>query len=546
VSAALRPGDVLDGVYVIERLLGKGGMGAVYVAREERLGRRVAIKVLLDTVAGNPEAVKRFEREGRSAAALQSDHVTRVLSVGSLPGGAPFIVMELLEGEDLATVLGARGRLAVTEVIGYITQVCEALAEAHALGIVHRDLKPANIFIARRPTGATTVKVLDFGISKGATGAAPQSLTATTAFIGTPYYMSPEQVREAKAVDARSDVWALGIVMYELLTGRPPFVADVLADLCVLIVNAQPPPVSSYRPDVTPALDAILSRCLEKEPAHRYRTVKELMVALSLVASPSAPALAPSAPALGGAPRAGAAPMSPQSTPTILTDRASEPRPAHGTVPLDRASEPRPAHGTVPLERASEPRLAHGTVPLARGSEPRLAHGTVPLARGSEPRAFQAHAATVDPVSHTQAWGAPSPPRLIGLAVFAAALATGSVVLFFVLRTPSELAAATSGTPDAAEADAATAATASASAHAGKPAARTPPATVLLPPSTTSATTPAREGVRLPAPPASPVALPAPALPAPALPAPAASPAPSARPIKPATEPGALMPGTRN
>ncbi len=550
VSAALKSGDVIDGVYVIERLLGTGGMGAVYVARESRLDRRVAIKVLLETMVANVDVVKRFEREARSAAALQSDHVTRVLSVGSLPNRAPFIVMELLEGEDLASMLKTRGRLAVAEVIGCISQVCDALAEAHALGIVHRDIKPANIFLARRPTGATTVKVLDFGISKAATGAAPQSLTATSAFIGTPYYMSPEQVREAKTVDARADIWALGVVMYELLTGRPPFVADTLADLCVLIANAKPPLASSLRPDVPPALDAILARCLEKEPDHRFRTAKELMVALSLVTSTTASASAPSSPA--APPRVHPAATSPQSMPTVLTDRASEPRSAHGTVPLARPSEPRSAHGTAPLARPSEPRSAHGTVPLARSSEPRLAHGTVPLARSSEPRLHHAHAATVDPVSNTNASGASTPPRVIGLAVFGAALVIGSIVLFLVLRTP----AAPSLKADK-EASAASLASAS-GGRAGAPP-FPPPGSSAKPASTTvivsstlaptaTVTPPKRETVVLAAPSASSAVLAPPALsasslvlPAPPLPAAPAPRAPASR-----TDPMAIVPPERN
>lgn len=516
VGAALKPGDVIDGVYVLERLLGQGGMGAVYAAREERLGRRVAIKVLLDAVADRPEVVKRFEREARSAAALQSDHVTRVLSVGTLPGGAPFIVMELLEGEDLASVLAARGRLAVAEVASYMSQVCEALAEAHALGIVHRDLKPANIFLARRPTGATTVKVLDFGISKGAVGAAPESLTATSAFIGTPYYMSPEQLREAKAVDARSDIWALGVVMYELLTGRPPFVADALADLCVLIVDSKPVPVSAMRPDVTPALDAVLARCMEKEPAHRFASVKELAAALAVATSPVAAAAA--------APPAA--------------------RPISHTAPMSEG-----VMSTLPLPRASEPKVSHGTVPLPRGSEPRLAQSQ---SHAQSHAHAHAHAATVDPVSTTHTWLAPRPNRLIGVVVFGAALAVGSVVLFLLLRSQGGEPAAGAGlVADASEPVVATAPVASTTATTS---ARLPVSTAAKKPTTSL----------LPAAPAAPTApslatttaapLPGAALPAPVLsspssltpPSPSATQAPSARPARPNAEPGSLMPGSRN
>jgi len=285
VAASVQPGDVIGGTYVIERLLGEGGMGAVYVAHEERLGRRVAIKVLLSAVADNPEAVARFEREARSAAALQSDHVTRVLSVGQLASGAPYIAMELLEGEDLATLLAKRGALAPLEVVELMLPVCEALTEAHALGIVHRDLKPANIFLARRPTGATTVKVLDFGISKSATASASPTLTKTTAVMGTPMYMSPEQLKEAKSVDGRADVWALGVVMYELLAGGPPFLSDALAELCAFILTMEPEPLVRRRPDLPPALGTIVHRCLEKDPARRFADVRELRAALSAFAA---------------------------------------------------------------------------------------------------------------------------------------------------------------------------------------------------------------------------------------------------------------------
>ncbi len=294
VAVSVKPGDVIGGTYVIERLLGAGGMGAVFVAHEERLGRRVAIKVLLAGVADNTEAVARFEREARSAAALQSDHVTRVLSVGQLDSGAPYIVMELLEGEDLATLLAKRGALAPLEVVELMLPVCEALTEAHALGIVHRDLKPANIFLARRPTGATTVKVLDFGISKSATGSASPTLTRTSAVMGTPMYMSPEQLKEAKSVDGRADLWALGVVMYELLAGSPPFLSNALAELYAFILTVEPEPLGRRRPDMPPALASIVHRCLEKDPSRRFADVRELRAALSaFVASGGVSAVPP-------------------------------------------------------------------------------------------------------------------------------------------------------------------------------------------------------------------------------------------------------------
>ena len=292
------PGDVIDGKYAIERLLGQGGMGAVFIARETRLDRRVAIKLLLPSIASNPEAVARFEREARAAAALQSDHVTRVLSVGHIASGAPYIAMELLDGEDLAGTLERRGPLPVAEVIGFMVQACDALAEAHALGIVHRDLKPANIFLSRRPNGTTMVKVLDFGISKTrvpatGSGSGDVGLTGTSALMGTPHYMSPEQIREARNVDGRADIWALGVTIYQLLTGVLPFDGEGLADICVLVLTGEPMPLRNRRPDVPYALEAALARCFRKDPRERFATTGELVHALQACLAPGPTALAP-------------------------------------------------------------------------------------------------------------------------------------------------------------------------------------------------------------------------------------------------------------
>src|SRR5438552_2214501 len=205
-------GTVLQGKYQVGRLLGRGGMGVVVAARHLLLDTDVALKFLLTT---EPGVVERFSREARAAARLQSEHVGRVLDVGALPDGSPFMVMEYLAGEDLSQVL-ARGPLSVTDAVDYLLQACEAIAEAHALGIVHRDLKPANLFLAQRAHGRSMVKVLDFGISRG--GATASRLTLTgTGVLGSPQYMSPEQWTEARAVDARSDVWSLGVVLYEMI-----------------------------------------------------------------------------------------------------------------------------------------------------------------------------------------------------------------------------------------------------------------------------------------------------------------------------------------
>ncbi len=270
MALPLKPGDVIDGRYVVERLLGQGGMGAVFVAHEEQLARRVAIKVLLGEGVTGAEAVLRFEREARAAAALESEHVTRIFSVGRLASGLPFMAMELLDGEDLAHALARRGPLPPLEVASVVAQACDALSEAHARGIVHRDLKPANLFLARRANGTVTLKVLDFGISKANEPASTNNaLTATSALMGTPMYMSPEQLREVKNVDGHADVWALGVTMFELLTGVLPFNASGLAELCVKVLTEPPPLLMAFRRDVPPPLAHAIDRCLQKESGRR-------------------------------------------------------------------------------------------------------------------------------------------------------------------------------------------------------------------------------------------------------------------------------------
>src|SRR5580700_1227919 len=246
-------------------------MGVVFVARQDRLDRRVVIKFLLPEAMSSPSAVARFERESRAAAALLSDHVTRVHDVGHLASGEPYMVMELLLGEDLAAMLQRRGPLPAYEVVDIVVQACDAIAEAHSIGIVHRDLKPANIFLVRRPNGIPIVKVLDFGISK-ASGTTGASLTGSASLMGSPLYMSPEQVREARTVDGRADIWALGVTLYELLTGRAPFPAQAVGEICAQILTLEPDPPRHLRPDLPPALDTIVMRCLRKDADERVAT----------------------------------------------------------------------------------------------------------------------------------------------------------------------------------------------------------------------------------------------------------------------------------
>jgi eukaryotic-like serine/threonine-protein kinase len=293
VDSPVNPGDVLAGKYRVERVLGEGGIGVVVAAYHLVLDQMVALKFLRTSTIGVPQALERFHREARAAARLKSEHVARVIDVGTLDQGMPYIVMEYLDGEDLSMVTRQRP-LPIPEAVAYVLQACEAMAEAHAAGIVHRDLKPANLFRTRAPDGSPHIKVLDFGIAKVAphtTGVnagvpVPAGLTHTSALMGSPLYMSPEQLESARDVDSRADVWALGAILFELITGRPPFLEDTLPQLCVTILQKEPLPPSHYADHVPEALDAVLLKCLSKRRDGRYSSVSELASALE----PFAPA----------------------------------------------------------------------------------------------------------------------------------------------------------------------------------------------------------------------------------------------------------------
>jgi eukaryotic-like serine/threonine-protein kinase len=272
-----RPGDVLAGKYEVERVLGIGGMGVVLAAHHRHMARTVAIKLMLPQ-AMSTETTERFLREARAAAQVQGEHVARVLDVGTLEDATPFLVMEYLDGKDLARLVRERGPLPVADAVGYVLQACEALAEAHALGIVHRDLKPANLFVTSRADGSALVKVLDFGISKvSGTGARPEpSLTKSQAVMGTPIYMSPEQLRSTRSAGPATDIWALGCVLYELLAARPAFWAESPEALGALIATGPAPRIREAREDVPSEVEDVILACLDKDPATRIGTAAEL------------------------------------------------------------------------------------------------------------------------------------------------------------------------------------------------------------------------------------------------------------------------------
>ena len=288
IEGAPRVGERIDDKYVVERVLGAGGMGVVVAAWDLTLRRRVAIKLMLPRALRIERAHERFVREARAAAAIQSEHVVKILGVDTSQSGAPYIVMEHLEGVDLSELLSKRGPLPVHEAVAYVLQSCEALAEAHRLGIVHRDLKPSNIFITVRADGSPIVKLLDFGLSKviaDSDEAPAESLTASSLVAGSPHYMSPEQARSLKNVDARTDIWSLGVVLYELLTSTRPFEAESASAILARILTDPPPLMRSVRPELPAELEAIVLRCLQKQAGLRTPNVAELVRGLAPFAS---------------------------------------------------------------------------------------------------------------------------------------------------------------------------------------------------------------------------------------------------------------------
>lgn len=279
MDMSLGPGDVLLGKYRIERVLGKGGMGVVVAARHIELGQPYAIKFLLPSVLTHHESLERFLREARASARLQSEHVAHVHDVGRMENGAPYMVMEYLDGCDLKALVTKGGPLPADVAMTYLAHVCDAIAEAHAAGIVHRDLKPANLFLVRRRNGSPCVKVLDFGISKHI-GTEEVDLTGTNMTLGSPLYMSPEQISKSKTVDTRTDIWALGVILYELLTGRSPFRGGTALEVVSRVLQEEPTPIRELLPSVPERAEYVIARCLRKRREERFQTVEELLAVL--------------------------------------------------------------------------------------------------------------------------------------------------------------------------------------------------------------------------------------------------------------------------
>jgi tRNA A-37 threonylcarbamoyl transferase component Bud32 len=279
---SLKIGDRIEGKYEIKRLLGEGGMGAVYEGENTLIHRRVAIKVLHSGVAALEEAVKRFENEAQAAGRIGSDHIVEVLDLGRLDSGDRYMVMEFLKGESLSARIAARGRLSPAEICNIGLQLLEGLSAAHEAGIIHRDLKPDNIFLIAKAKGRTDfVKILDFGISKFNVLGKDFSMTRTGSVMGTPYYMAPEQARGAKNLDARLDVYAAGVILYEAATGRVPFDGETFNELLIKIVTEESPAVRSLVPELDVGLAEIIDRARQKNPDQRFASAREFRDALA-------------------------------------------------------------------------------------------------------------------------------------------------------------------------------------------------------------------------------------------------------------------------
>ena len=276
----LAAGSVVAGRYAIRAAVGSGAMGIVYAASDLSLGRQVALKLLRPELARDPALSQRFTNEARLTAGLQSPHVVRVYDRGQLPTGEPFLVMEWLEGRSLERMLGDRGRMPIAEAVDLIIQACAGLSEAHAVGIVHRDIKPANLVVSTGATGLPLLKVVDFGISKRLLSGT--ALTHAGDSVGSPCYMSPEQATGSADVDARSDTWSLGVVLFELVTGRRPFDGGSLAEVFAGILAEPAPSPRALRPELDRGLEAVIWRCLEKDPARRFKDADALRQALTL------------------------------------------------------------------------------------------------------------------------------------------------------------------------------------------------------------------------------------------------------------------------
>lgn len=274
-------GDVIADKYRIVRMIGRGGVGEVYEGENLRIRRKVAIKTLRAEFLAKSDVVQRFEREAQAAGRIGSAHIVEVLDLGDMPDGSRYLVMEFLEGQTLSKHIKGAGRLGAVEAAQILMQILEGLGAAHAAGIVHRDLKPANVVLTTK-AGEHFAKILDFGVSKFNTLASDElAMTKTGAVVGTPYYMAPEQAKGARGVDGRADLYAVGVIAYECVTGQVPFSAQTFNELLFKIVLETPPPIESFVSDLDPDFASIVRKAMAREPNQRFQTAAELQQSLS-------------------------------------------------------------------------------------------------------------------------------------------------------------------------------------------------------------------------------------------------------------------------
>jgi eukaryotic-like serine/threonine-protein kinase len=510
----LQAGQILAEKYRIVRLLGQGGMGAVYEGENTRIRRRVAIKTLHASVASRADVVQRFEREAQAAGRIGSDHIVEVLDLGDLPDGTRFMVMEFLEGVTLGERIVKRGRIPPRELVPILVEMLEGLSAAHAAGIIHRDLKPANVFLLTQKGGQSDfVKILDFGVSKfSALNAEEMSMTRTGAVVGTPYYMSPEQAKGARTLDARSDLYAVGVILYEAITGQVPFNAETFNELIFKIALESPPPPEQFVPNLDPAFSAIVRRAMARDVDERFQTADELEKTLLAWAADFDRRVASGALSPHGS--AGASTQVLPMMPPPGAQAAAQVGPM-GTVPLQGMTE---AAQALAAQRRAE-HTAQGPRPSGAGA------GALPMpppAPMGSP-AYQAQSAHAG--FAPQAMYAPMPQRnsglgvAIGLGALAAVLVTAVFGAWFFTMKPLPHQPEPHRAP----------ATAEVSSGATQP------------PETTPDATPSAIATAIPNDSGTPAELLPDALPSPPPPTSTAT----SRPVRPATEPTIPVPTTR-
>jgi hypothetical protein len=340
----LEPGQVIDGKYRIVRLIGEGGMGAVFEGENVRISRRVAIKVLHPNAMANPETVQRFEREAQAAGRIGSDHILEILDLGTLSDGGRYMVMEFLAGETLSSRIRKHGRLTPNQVVPLIRQMLVGLGAAHDAGIIHRDLKPDNVFVLTERSGIRDyVKLIDFGISKFNVVGGDMSMTRTGTVMGTPFYMSPEQAKGSGSVDQKSDLYAVGVILYEAVTGEVPFLASTFNELLFKIVLSDPKPLEEVIPGIDPAFVAVVARAMAREPSQRFSSARAMIEALDalelggktqMLEPAAAMAPVPAPVRLANTPNPGAPALGPATLGTFSTSQTGATRKGGASVAL--------------------------------------------------------------------------------------------------------------------------------------------------------------------------------------------------------------------